>query len=64
MITFQKFTTELKYRMIGEGRGGGGVLMEFSFAICKNELIMCFKGSVVRNNKKKILLISHLKNLS
>ena len=26
--------------------------MEFSFAICKNELIMCFKGSVVRNNKK------------
>ena len=61
MITFQKFTTELKYRMIGEG--GGGVLMEFSFAICKNELIICFKGSVVRK-KKKILLISHLKNLS
>lgn len=52
MITFQKFTTELKYRMIGEG-GGGGVLMEFSFAIGRNELIMCFKGSVVRNNKKK-----------
>lgn len=65
MLTFQKVTTELKYRMIGDRGGGGGfVLMEFSFALCKNELIMCFKGSVVRNNKKKILLISHLKNLS
>ena len=52
MITFQKVTTELKYRMIGEG-GGGVVLMEFSFALCKNELIMCFKGSVVRKRKNK-----------
>lgn len=51
MITFQKVTTELKYRMIGEGGGGGFVLMEFSFALCKNELIMCFKGSVVRKRK-------------
>lgn len=26
--------------------------MEFSFALCKNELIMCFKGSVVRKRIK------------
>ena len=54
MITFQKVTTESKYRMIGDGGGGGGfVLMEFSFALCKNELIMCFKGSVERKRKNK-----------
>ena len=55
MLTFQKVTTELKYRMIGDGggEGGGFVLMEFSFALCKNELIMCFKGSVVRKRKNK-----------
>ena len=50
MITFHKVTTELKYRMIGGG--GGDVLMDFSFALCKNELIMCFKGSVVRKRIK------------